>query len=119
MRDLLDPKIDKYRLRDGPIVEYYKGDIGDSKSGAFMVGDLKVIAAYAAGWEHVSVSVHDQERCPTWEEMEKVKRMFFKNHELALQFHVPVSQHININEGTLHLWRHTRRKTKLPPRWMV
>ena len=44
-------------------------------------------------WDHVSVSLAD--RCPTWDEMEYVKRLFFKADETAFQLHVPGRAHIN------------------------
>jgi len=64
-------------------------------------------------WEHVSVSVAN--RCPTWEEMDFVKDLFWSNDELVLQFHVPKAAHINHHPNCLHLWRPTVSKIPLPP----
>jgi hypothetical protein len=50
-------------------------------------------ASLTTGWEHVSVRVVvDPElgvsRVPTWDEMDRVKRMFWPDEETAMQFHV-------------------------------
>ena len=61
-----------------------------------------VIASYGMSWDHVSVSLSD--RTPRWDEMETIKRLFFKPNEWAMQLHAPPSKHINIHSHTLHLW---------------
>lgn len=72
-------------------------------------------------WEHVSVSVAEDktfpqgDRCPTWEEMDFVKRMCWNDDETVLQFHVPRNQHVNYHGGCLHLWRPTITTIPLPP----
>jgi hypothetical protein len=78
------------------------GPLGEM-SGAFKLGELAIIASNGMGWDHVSVSRAD--RCPTWDEMELVKRLFFKDDECAMQLHVPPSDHINCHPNCLHLWR--------------
>jgi hypothetical protein len=78
---------------------------------------VRIIASNEDGWDHVSVSLEN--RIPTWEEMEMVKRLFFKPHEIAVQFHVPPKDHINVHPHVLHLWRPQREKIPLPPTWMV
>jgi hypothetical protein len=78
---------------------------------------LRVIASHGMGWDHVSVSL--QHRCPTWEEMEYVKRLFFKNDELAMQLHVTPDQHINNHPFCLHMWRPHDKEIPLPPAIMV
>jgi hypothetical protein len=78
---------------------------------------LRVIAASGGGWDHVSISLPD--RTPRWEELEFVKRLLFKPHEIAVQFHVPADDHINVHPYTLHLWRHHTRRFPLPPKRFV
>jgi hypothetical protein len=78
---------------------------------------MVVVASHGLGWDHVSVSFHD--RCPTWEEMEWVKRKFFRDDETAMQLHVAVSDHISIHPHTLHLWRSQTEPIPLPPSIMV
>lgn len=64
---------------------------------------LRAIISVGMGWDHVSVSL--QNRCPTWPEMDAVKKLFFKDTETVMQLHVPSSDHINIHPFCLHLWR--------------
>ena len=62
-----------------------------------------VIFSDGRGWDHVSVSLTT--RCPTWDEMEYVRRLFFKDDETVMQLHVPTTDHINQHVFCLHLWR--------------
>ena len=63
-------------------------------------------------WEHVSVST--QTRCPTWEEMCKVKNLFWNESETVLQFHPKRSEYVNNFPYCLHLWK-PRTEVQLPP----
>lgn len=85
--------------------------------GAVQWGDLKIVFSWGDNWDHVSVSCAD--RCPTWDEMERVKRAFFKDKETAMQLHVPVEDHISYHPYCLHLWRPQRVKIPRPPSIMV
>lgn len=121
MRNLLDPDIDRFRMRTEAIIRHY-GSAGNAVCGAFMMPAdtddfLRVIASNAGGWDHVSVSL--AKRCPTWAEMERVKRLFFKPEEMAMQLHVPVEAHINFHNFCLHLWRPHKGEIPRPPGWMV
>lgn len=78
---------------------------------------LRVIAAVGMGWDHVSLSLEN--RCPTWEEMEFIKRLFFLPTEWAMQLHAPPSQHISIHPYCLHLWRPQKQKLPIPPAILV
>ena len=88
-----------------------------SGGGAFAMRGLTIVASWGEGWDHVSVSRPD--RCPTWEEMERVKRAFFRPDEVAFQLHVPVSDHISVYPFCLHIWRPHAADIPLPPKWMV
>lgn len=91
---------------------------GDKDGGAFRLLDgLAVIASKGDGWDHVSVSLPD--RTPTWDQMDRVKRMFFEDHETAMQLHLPPAQHINVHPHCLHLWRPHNAPIPLPPEEMV
>lgn len=73
-----------------------------------------------AGWEHVSVSVDGHTHCgrlPTWDEMCIVKRLFWKDDELVVQFHPPEKDYINQNQ-VLHLWK-SPDPVSLPPKIQV
>lgn len=78
---------------------------------------LRVIASDGLGWDHVSVSLPT--RTPTWEEMEFVRKLFFRDDEVVLQFGVPESAHINVHNFCLHWWRPQGVDIQLPPREMV
>jgi hypothetical protein len=72
-------------------------------NGAFQIGFLRIVSSEGMGWDHVSVSCRT--RCPTWDEMEMVKKLFFKPDETCMQLHVPETDHINNHQFCLHLWR--------------
>ncbi len=77
----------------------------------------KVIFSTGCGWDHVSVSFPD--RCCTWEEMCRVKDMFFREDECVVQYHPPKSQYVNNHPYVLHLWRPQNESVPMPPVWMV
>lgn len=117
-------QLDKYRDFRGELAHY--GENGGATEGMFRIPyerevgppvTLTVIASAGEGWEHVSVST--PKRCPTWAEMEHVKRMFFEEHETVMQLHVPPSDHISLHHFCLHLWRPIGVEIPRPPSFMV
>lgn len=74
---------------------------------------LNVIASDGDGWDHVSVSLPT--RCPSWEEMAFVKRLFFGEDEPAIQIYPPQSQYVNRHPYCLHWWRKQGFELPLPP----
>jgi hypothetical protein len=74
---------------------------------------MVVIASAEGGWDHVSVS--RKNRCPNWQEMEHIARLFFRDHEEAMQLHVPASDHVNMHPNCLHWWRPTDCEIPRPP----
>jgi hypothetical protein len=103
--------LDKYR------VKHSFGNELSADEGAFQIGLLRVLACAGDGWDHVSVSLEN--RIPTWEEMEYIKRMFFKDDETAMQLHMPPSNHINCHPNVLHIWRPHNIPIPRPPISMV
>lgn len=109
-------ELNKYRDRAW---ERAMGGEGDDFGGCFKVPSdkagitLAIIASNMAGWDHLSVS--SEWRCPSWAEMEKVKRLFFRDDETAMQLHVPPADHINNHPHCLHLWRPHEADIPLPP----
>lgn len=79
---------------------------------------IAVIASTHGDWDHLSVSI-DAPRCPSWTELEFVKRVFFHPDETAMQLHVPPADHVNIHPYCLHLWRPQTAEIPRPPQWMV
>jgi len=108
-----------YRARDW---EKRMGGKGDDFGGCFRVPlapgvELAVIASSLGGWDHLSVST--PHRCPTWAEMEHVKRLFFRPDEVAMQLHVATTDHISIHPNCLHIWRPHDVPIPLPPKEFV
>lgn len=54
-------------------------------------------------WEHVSVSLTN--RCPTWDEMCHIKKIFWNEDEMCMQFHPVKSDYVNLHKFCLHLWK--------------
>lgn len=112
-------EIDQYRRLDLELRAH--GVVGDRGNGMFVVplgeAHLCVIASNGGGWDHVSVST--EFRCPTWDEMEHVRKLVSAHGEVWVQFGVPAAEHINFHPYCLHWWRHQRREQRLPPSYMV
>lgn len=115
--------LDMYRLRTKQVMERF-GWFGDHTCGAFLIPShedghpLFIIASTGEGWDHVSVSRAD--RCPSWNEMDNIKRRFFLSNETAMQLHVPPVEHIDCCGSCLHLWRpNDGREIPRPPANMV
>lgn len=110
-----------YRDTSQRVINYY-GGIGDDTCGVFLIphplgAKLRVIASSGEGWDHLSISL--EHRCPTWNEMDYVKRMFFKEDEVAMQLHVTPKEHINCHKYCLHIWRPHNEVIPLPPSYFV
>lgn len=118
MRPLTE--LNQYRNVEAELRIY--GETGNDFGGIFevkyqKVRTLNVIASNNDGWDHVSVSY--SLRPPSWSEMEYIKRMFFYDHEVAMQLHVSTKDHINIHHNVLHIWRPHNIEIPLPPKIMV
>lgn len=111
MKDLAENH--KYRIKH-PTLGW-----GDHEGGCFGIPGtgLLVIASNGGGWDHVSVSKLD--RCPTWEEMQLVKKLFFKDTEDVFQLHPAERNYKNFHPYCLHLWRPQREAIPMPPTWMI
>lgn len=99
------------------------GHRGDEHNGLYKVKIggrvFIVIASNGGGWDHVSVHLKNKNRVPTWEEMCRLKDIFFEEDETVVQFHPPKSQYVNIHEYVLHLWRPQDGSIKTPPKIFV
>lgn len=71
--------------------------------GSFRLGLCCLIVSNGGGWDHVSVSRPD--RCPTWDEMDRIKRLVFRDDEIVVQFHVNDDRKVDRHRFCLHLWR--------------
>jgi len=97
-------------------LEKYAVQIGPD-GGAYRINKMGIIVSWGMGWDHVSVS--RQDRCPTWDEMEYVRTLFFDESEWVVQFSAPRSKHINIHPNCLHMWRPQNEQLPTPPAVMV
>jgi len=117
VRDLLE--LNLFRRCDWELRAH--GCVGDGGNGCFIVpyhgAELCVIASNGGGWDHLSISLAT--RCPTWEEMEHIRKMFARAGEVWLQYGLPPAKHINAHPYCLHWWRPQHREVKLPPSYMV
>jgi len=77
-------------------------------------GDIKIIASFGEGWEHVSASLFY--RCPTWDEMCMVKDFFWGEEDTVIQYHPAKSEYINYHPHCLHLWRPINKEILCPPK---
>lgn len=111
MKSLFDPDIAIIRC------EHPAYGWGDVTCGFFALNNLRIIASSGDGWDHVSVSLPN--RCPTWDEMCRVKRLFFHEDECVIQYHPPEEDYVNENEFVLHMWKPHDVKIPMPPVYMV
>lgn len=110
---------ERFRLVSGPMAS----SKAHGNNGAFFVqlrpggNRIKVVASDGEGWEHVSVSWPD--RCPTWDEMCRIKAIFWDAEDCVMQLHPPESEYVNNHRYCLHLWRPTDQVIPVPPSIMV
>jgi hypothetical protein len=138
MKNLCLPEIGKYRDHEADKI-YQTANHERALGGAFMVPGppapavpgrfskravLRVVASAGRDqqdpemrWDHVSVSL--KTRCPTWEEMAFIKRLFFKPDEVCFELHPAQAQNISNHPYCLHLWRPIDQAIPLPPAIMV
>jgi hypothetical protein len=129
MKDNFD-HLSKYRIRKG----FMGSDDSIGRRGAFQFPSLNGLVMFIAiadcgngplveGWEHVSVRARTkgakEDRCPTWEEMCFVKRLFWKDDETVIQYHPPEENYINDHSAVLHLWRPIQAAIPMPPEILV
>lgn len=78
-----------------------------------------VIWSNGAGWEHVSVAPYNRRIVPSWDDMCRLKDMFFREDETVVQYHPAKSEYVNNVPNCLHLWRPTEAEMPTPPAIMV
>ena len=99
------------------LIEHPLMGLGNGNNGFFRtkLGNiiLNIQASDGFGWEHVSVSLN-KNRCPTWEEMNYVKDLFWDNEDCVIQYHPPKSNYVNNHNWCLHLWRPIGKQIPVP-----
>lgn len=97
MRKAPNLRVEQYRI-DGP---------KDSNYGFFVIpwrgNRIRVQTSAGGGWDHVSVSTASD--VPTWEQMCRMKQLFFYDDEVVMQLHPAKVDYINNHPRCLHLWR--------------
>lgn len=110
MRPTPNPSVERYRIAL-PTQHPYHSTVANGNNGAFQLmcqatrTELRAIVSDGRGWEHVSVSVPNARRCPTWTEMCFVKDLFWDPEELVVQYHPRKSEYVKCHPFVLHLWR--------------
>lgn len=83
--------------------------LGDEFHGSFLIPfesyKLQVIASNGEGWEHISVSLWQSKKTPSWKMMCFIKDLFWGPEDVVVQFHPRQSEYVNFHAGCLHLWR--------------
>ena len=69
------------------------------------------------GWEHVSVS--RKSRVPSYEDLVRIKNLFWDNSDTVMQLFVPKEDHVNYRPYCLHLWRPLNSEIPRPPSLLV
>ena len=106
---------------DNPLVTVVRagedGGQGYVKLGRSLAGAAVVVWSFGGGWDHVSVSYRD--RCPTWEEMCRVKDVFFREDECCVEYHPAKKDYVNNYPYCLHIWKPQGAAIPTPPKIYV
>lgn len=78
---------------------------------------LHFMFSWGCGFEHLSVSTPIQ--CPTWEQMCKMKDIFWREDEVCMQLHPKKEDYVNCMDYCLHIWRPIDKDIPMPPSIMV
>jgi hypothetical protein len=101
----------------------------DGNNGVFIIPIennyyFQVIVSDGLGWEHVSVCVihamnESKGRIPTWNEMCKIKQLFWDKEDTVIQYHPAESEYVNNHPNVLHLWRPVDQQIPTPPAELI
>jgi hypothetical protein len=108
--------IEKYRITQGRL----QSDSTYGNNGAFNIEDkFFCVASDGDNWEHVSVSLMKEKRCPTWEEMCYIKSLFWSEDDCVIQYHPSKENYVNVHNYCLHLWKPISGSIPTPPSYMI
>lgn len=114
MRDLKE-------IMDNPKVTVLRsaedGGMGYANIAHSLANAPTVVWSNGGGWDHVSVSFPG--RCPTWNEMCKIKDIFFMEDECCVEYHPAGKDYVNIHPYCLHIWRPQAAEIPMPPKIFV
>ena len=94
---------------------YYKN--GKLKIDNSLKKTLNFIFSWGCGFEHLSVSTPVQ--IPTWEQMCKMKEIFWNDYEVCMQLHPKKEDYVNMKKYCLHIWKPINQEIPTPPSIMV
>ncbi len=77
----------------------FGGSYYDSISGKW----LNFIFSNQLGWEHLSISMPN--KTPSWEQMCRMKDIFWNEDETCIEYHPAKSQYVNMHPHCLHIWK--------------
>ena len=95
-------------------IEYKKGKVKVIKN---INKALHFMFSWGCGFEHLSVSTPVQ--CPTWEQMCKMKDIFWRDDEVCMQLHPKKEDYVDCMKYCLHIWRPIDKEIPMPPSIMV
>ena len=98
------------------IQPYYGGIVGEIHIGGW---DGTFVCTNNLGWEHVSVCPFAKRITPSWDDMCKVKDIFFEEDEAVIQIHPAKKDYVNNMSNCLHIWKCTYTDMVLPPSCLV
>ena len=104
-------------MQDKRIQVKQKGDDGFNGWITFQGKTFYFVCSNGGGWDHVSVSMRN--RCPSWDEMCKVKDIFFKKDECCIEYHPAERDYVNLYPYCLHIWKPQKQEIPKPPKYFV
>lgn len=90
-------------------IEYKKGKV---KIDNRIDRALHFIFSFGGEFEHLSVST--PVKTPTWEQMCKMKEIFWKDDEVCMQLHPKKEEYVNNHPYCLHIWRPKEKEIPTP-----
>ena len=114
---------EEYRIKKHPTMG---SDETYGNNGYFVISfdygrKAHIIASDGFQWEHVSVhmEINGKKEIPTWDDMCKVKSIFWSDQDTVMQLHPAKENYINVHNNVLHLWRPLNKSIPLPPKVFV
>ena len=95
-------------------IEYRKGKVKVNQN---IDEDLHFIFSKGLGWEHLSVST--PVKTPTWEQMCKMKEIFWGDDEVCMELHPKKEEYVNMHPYCLHIWKPIGVEIPTPPSILV
>lgn len=78
---------------------------------------LHFIFSVGCGFEHLSVSTPI--KTPTWDQMCRMKDIFWREDEVCMQLHPKKEDYVNNMKYCLHIWKPIDKEIPTPPSIMV